>query len=1050
MSTKAVRRSLLGSTIASAILAFYPAVALAQEQSAGASAGDRAETSAAETDETIVVTGSRLTTANVVSSSPVQTIQDQAFDTLGAVDTVDLVNTLPSVTPDQDTSFANGANGTSTLDLRGLGAIRTLVLVNGKRLPPGSPTPGGYASDLNLIPSQLIERVEIVTGGASAVYGSDAIAGVANFILKRNFEGLEIDALYGFNQSNNNSSAIQRQLEIANIEPRTGSTTGNSTYDITAVFGAALGGDRGNVTAYARYLKNEGLNQSERDFSQCALGLFAQAEAYCIGATTGPDPTNFVLSPVIPAGGTAANAIPLRGPTGAFLLDANGRPRTSGSFALQPDRSLIEGANSFNFNPFNPLRRAVERINAGFSAWYNVAENTEAYVDFGFTKSQSPQIIAPSGGFSSEINRVNCDNPALTSAQRLLICGTASITGPYPRDPDGDGYAQAQVQRRFVEGGPRTDDRTLTNFRVVGGVKGSLADNVKWDVFGQWAETSLDRVQFNQVLRQPLLNALDIVTDPRTGQFACRVTVQGTDPRCVPFTRAYDPTATYDPRLQTYLDAPTLTQGKTSQIMAGGTVQADLGGYGVTSPFAEDGVGLLVGVETRREELITRPDATAQAGLLLGGSGPLLPANGETQVQEFFLEASVPLVQGKAGFEELGITGAFRRSDYKSKDNLSGQRGGDFGTNAYAFGASWSPIEPVRLRAQYQRAIRAPNVQELFLPVNTGLSGLTDPCSGFAGSVNPPTRSAADCARSGVLASQFGSIPPSGAQVNVRTGGNPDLEPEIADTITIGAIIRPPQISNLSLSVDYFDIKLKGAVGTVPASFTLSRCLDTGQPEFCSLITRGPDGSLTFRGTEPSFIDATTQNIAGLATSGFDAQINYRHEIGSLGSLSWNYAATYLLSFDTTPVAGAGTTNCVGLYDRQCDTPKFRYRHALTTTWQTPIDVDIAANWRYQSGVERIDTVDTITGKTITWAEAGRGNFTGAKLPGQHYVDLTAFWNLRKNVQFRLGVRNVLDNDPPIVPQFGPSPTFIVEGNTVSGTYEAAGRFIFVGTNVRF
>ncbi|MFC3712929.1 TonB-dependent receptor domain-containing protein [Sphingoaurantiacus capsulatus] len=1035
------------STIVSAMLAVSPAAAFAQETAAA----DQAEASAtSETEETIVVTGSRLVSKNVSSSSPVQTIQDQAFDTLGAVDTVDLVNTLPSVTPDQDTSFANGANGTSTLDLRGLGATRTLVLVNGKRLPPGSPTPGGYASDLNLIPSQLIQRVEIVTGGASAVYGSDAIAGVANFIMKRDFEGLEIDALYGFNQSNNNSAAIQRQLVRAGIEPLSGSTTGNNTYDISAVFGAALGGDRGNVTAYARYLKNDGLNQSERDFSQCALGLFAETEAYCIGAPTGPDPSNFILSPAIPVGGTAANAIPLRGANGAVLLDSAGRPRTSGSFALQQDRSLIEGSNTFNFNPFNPLRRAVERINAGFSGWYNVTDDIEAYLDFGFTKSQSPQIIAPSGGFGSEINRVNCDNPALTSAQRLLICGTASITGPYPRDPDGDGYAQAQLQRRFVEGGPRTDDRTLTNFRVVSGVKGTFAESFKWDVFGQWAETSLDRVQFNQVLKTPLLNALDIVTDPRTNQFACRVTVQGTDPRCVPFTRAYDPTATYDPRLQTYLDAPTLTQGKTSQIMAGGTLQSNLGDFGFVSPLATDGVGLLLGVEHRREELITRPDATAQAGLLLGGSGPLLPADGETKIQEFFLETSIPIVQGKAGFHELAFSGAFRRSDYKSKNNLTGQQGGDFGASTYAFGTTWAPIEPVRLRAQFQRAIRAPNVQELFLPVNTGLSGLTDPCSGFAGSPTPPTRSAADCARSGVLASQYGSVPPAGAQVNVRTGGNPDLEPEVSDTITIGAVIRPPQIRNLSLSVDYFDIKLKGAVATIPASFTLARCLDTAEPEFCSLITRGPDGSLTFRGAEPSFIDATTRNIGGFATSGFDAQINYSHEIGSLGRLLWGYASTYLLSFDTTPVAGAGTTNCVGLYDRQCDTPKFKYRHVVSTTWKTPWNIDIAANWRYQSSVDRIDTINTTTGATVTWKEAGKGAFQGSTLAAQHYADLTAFWNIRENIQVRLGVRNVLDNDPPIVPQFGPSPTFIVEGNTVSGTYEAAGRFIFVGTNVRF
>ena len=1000
------------------------------------------------TDQEIVVTGSRLTNSNVSSSSPIQTIQEEAFDILGATETVDLVNTLPSVTRAQDTSFANGANGTSTLDLRGLGAIRTLVLVNGKRLPPGSPTPGGYPSDLNLIPSQLIKRVEIVTGGASAVYGSDAVAGVANFIMKKDFVGLELDALVGINQSTNNSEDARRRLVAAGIEPRTGSHTGNFTVDVSGVFGASLNEGRGNVTGYVRYLRNNGLNQSERDFSQCALGLNGAIDATCIGATTGPFPTNFVLTPVFAPGSTTA--VQLRGPDGNVLLDAQGRPRTSGSFALQPNGSLLEGANSFNFNPFNPLRRQVTRINAGFSGWYNLTENIEAYVDFGFTKSQSPQIIAPSGGFGSEINRLNCDNPVLTAAQRLLFCGSASITGPFPRDPDGDRYVQAQVQRRFVEGGPRTDDRTLTNFRTVGGVRGTLIEGIKFDLYGQWAETNLDRLQTNNVTRQPLLNAYDIVTDPATGQPACRVAVQGTDRNCVPFVTAFNPNAAYDPRLQTYLDTPTLTRGKTAQTIVGGTLQSDLGTFGIASPWAEDGIAILIGAEYRHESLVTRPDATATSGTLLAGAGALLPGDGETEVKEVFLEASVPLVQGKRFFEELALTGAVRRSEYSSRNNLTGISGGDFAPTTWAVGATWSPVRDIRLRGQYQRAIRAPNILELFLPVNTGLANVSDACAGFSNSATPPTRPLSQCSRTGLTTAQYGNIPPSGAQVNVRTGGNPNLVPEVGDTVTLGAVLQPSFIRNLSISLDYFNIRLKGAVGTVPAVFTLERCLDTGDPQFCSLIVRGPDGTLTFRGNEPSFVDQRTQNIAGLSTSGLDTQVNYSLGIGSLGRLVLNYASTYLFTFETTPVAGSITTNCVGLYDLQCELPKFRYRHVVTTSWRTPWKIDLALNWRYQSGVDRIQSINPTTGASRTWTDAGLGQATGARLPGEHYVDLTAFVNITRKAQLRLGVRNLLDNDPPTVPQFGPAPSFIVEGNTVSGTYEAAGRFLFAGVNLRF
>jgi outer membrane receptor protein involved in Fe transport len=1047
MSERNSRRTLLSSTIMSAMMLVSASSALAQQQPA-TETKDVAANAAEEAPETITVTGSRLTSKNVVSSSPVQTITEQAFDVVGAVDTIDLLNTLPAFTRAQDTSFANGANGTSTLDLRGLGSVRTLVLMNGKRLPPGSPTPGGYPSDINLIPAQLIQRVEVVTGGASAVYGSDAVAGVANFIMKRDFNGFELDGLFGFNQSNNNSADAQARLIAAGITPKTGSDTGNPTVDVSAVFGASLGSGRGNVTGYIRYMRNDGLNQSERDFSQCALSLGANPSPTCLGAPTGPFPTNFILTPVFAPGATTA--IPLRNPDGSILLDANGNPRTSAALALQPDGSVRDGTNSFNFNPFNPLRRQVTRINAGFSGYYNLTDSIEAYAEFGFTKSTSPQVIAPSGGFGSEITRVNCDNPVLTVQMRQLFCGSASLTGPWPRDVDNDRYVQAQVQRRFVEGGPRTDERTLTNFRTVYGVKGDIVENLKFDVFGQWSETSLDRLQTNNVTRTPLLNALDIVTDPATRQPACRVAVAGTDRNCVPFITNYNPNGTNDPRLRAYLDTPTLTRGKTSQVMFGGTLQSDLGAFGIASPWAEDGISLLIGAEYRKETLVTRPDATASSGQLLAGAGALLPGDGQTQITEFFAETSIPLVQGRPFFDSLALTGAVRRSEYKSRNNLTGVRGGEFAPVSYALGISWAPVKDLRLRGQYQRAIRAPNILELFLPVNTGLANVADPCSGFAGTNQTPSRPLSACQRTGVTAAQYGAIPPSGAQVNIRTGGNPNLQPEVADTVTLGAVFQPSFVSNLSISLDFFNIRVKEAVGTVPAVFTIERCLDSGAPEFCSLINRGPDGSLTFRGEPSSFVDQRTQNIAGLSTSGIDAQVSYAHDIGGLGRLNWNYAATYLFAFKTTPIAGGFTANCVGKYDLQCQLPRFRYRHSLTTTWRTPWTVDIALNWRYQSAVDRILSINPTTGVPVTWTEAGRGNFTGARLNAESYIDLTAFWNITKKIQMRAGVRNLLDNDPPVVPQFNPAPSFTVEGNTVSGVYEAVGRFIFVGANVSF
>ena len=989
------------------------------------------DAAAEEEVEEVVVTGSRISRPNVTSSSPITVLESEAFDVLGAVDTIDLVNQLPQAFVAQDTSFANGANGTSTLNLRGLGAIRTLVLANGKRLPYGSPTQGGIPSDINLIPAQLVERVEIVTGGASAVYGSDAIGGVANFILKSDFEGIEIDALYGFNQSNNSSEFFRNALEAVGEDPVQGSVTDNSTLDISGAIGANFDDGRGNVTAYFRYLDSNGIQQGDRDFSRCAL--VGGASPRCLGSNQGPFPTSFVLSPVTALDGTS---IP------------------SGSFSLQQDGSLGAGlTNAFNFNPFNPIRRAVERVNAGFNARYNITDNIEAYAEFGYTRSNSPQIIAPSAAFGSSINVFNCDNPLVTPGTLATLCGAQDANGNFARDPDGDGIVQAQIRRRFVEGGPRTDDRTLANFRAVYGLRGSIDDVWEWDAFGQIGRTDLTRLQTNQVTAVNLARALDIVADPTTGAPVCRSVVDGTDPNCIPFTTAFDPNAAVDAdALRQYVDTPTLTQGAIEQIVWGGTISGDLGNYDFTLPWADDGVAILAGIEFRRDSLRTQADGTNQSGALVGSGGAVLPTNGQTEVYDIFTEVQIPIIQGAEFAEELTFTGAYRRSEYSSTDILNSVDGGDFGTNTFALGLSWTPVDDIRFRAQYQRAIRAPNVGELFLPQNTNLSSLSDPCSGFANDPDPnnrPTATAAACANTGVTAAQFGTIAPDSGQLNVLIGGDPNLQPEVSDTFTLGVVVQPEAIPGLSVSVDYYNIDIADVIGTIPASFTLQRCLDTGDTEFCNLIQRGPDGSLTFTPRDQANIDAASRNIASLSTSGIDLQINYGFALGDdWGNLDLTYTTTYQIDNEQTPLPGAGTFDCVGFYDQGCTNPSFEYRHIMTANWTTPWDVTVSANWRHFGSLDRVSAIDTDTGVITTFEEAGTPDF--GRIGTQNYFDLTAFWDVTENLQLRAGVRNLFDNDPPIVPTFGPSPTVNVEANTIAGTFEAGGRFIFFGANVSF
>lgn len=1022
------------------------AVAIAPAAFLATAAPAAAQDDAAD-DDVVIVTGTRLRNPNIESTSPVTTVGSEDFDIRGTVDTVDLINTLPQIITtgtSQNTGFANGANGTSTVNLRGLGAIRTLVLVDGKRLPYGSPTQGGIASDINLVPAQLVERVEITTGGASAIYGSDAVAGVANFILRKDFEGFEIDGLFGFAQSGNGSEGVQAATISAGVEPVSGGVTDNETYDISGVVGASLDGGRGNVTGYFRYLRNNGTQMGDRDFSQFALfdGGPGAANLVPLGSNQGPFPTTFNVSTILDG---MMNPIPLVDEMGNTLLDGSGNPIFNGAFSLNPGGGFTPGFNNpYNFNPDNPLRRSVERFNAGFNGYYDVTDNVQAYMTFGFTQSNSPQQIAPSAAFGSSISMVNCDNPLLSAALLARICGTDTGGGVYSRDvADGttDGYAPAEIRRRFVEGGPRTDDRTLTNFRVVGGFTGTTYDDWQWDVFGQFANTSLQRLQFNQVTATNAARSLDIVADPMTGDPVCRSVVNGTDPNCVPFITAFDPTAEYDPALQQYLDTPSLTQGNLQQTVFGGTIQNDMGRYGIQSPWAETGVNFLFGTEYRRDQLSTQGDGTNAQGLLIGAGGAVNPTNGSTEVWELFMETAIPLVEGREFFENLSINGAYRYSNYSSTDIRNNIKGGDFTTSTFAAGMTWTPVNDLRLRGQYQRAIRAPNVGELFLPQNGNLTTLNDPCSGPT-----PSASQAACANTGLSPVLYGLVPPDSGQLNILIGGNTDLTPEVANTWTVGAIYQSSLLEGLTASIDYFNISIKDVIATIPPSFTLDSCLQTGDPQFCSLISRGTDGSLTQLPRTQNNIVATSQNIAAADTRGFDGRISYSYDFGDWGAFNWDYNASYYMGVETTPVPGSGTFDCAGWYNASCGNPTPEYIHNLTTTYRTNFNVQLSAVWRYISGIDRAAAVDSATG-AITPDTAS----IAAQIPAYSYFDVAAFWDVTENIRLRAGVNNLLDKDPPLVPAFAVvGPTGNSSGNTYPGNYDVIGRFVFMGANIRF
>lgn len=949
-------------------------------------------------DDEIVVTGSRIPSANAASASPVTTIGNVEFDIRGTTRVEDLVNTLPQAFAAQGANTSNGASGTAQVSLRGLGPQRTLVLVDGRRLQYGTsiPTGGAVAPDLNQIPSALVERVEVLTGGASAVYGSDAIAGVVNFIMIDDFEGVRLDAqVSGYQHSNNNDEAQARLNQRNFTVPEKGVFDGKGQ-EITLMVGANTEDGRGNVTAYAGYRNNDAVLQADRDYSACAYGG-GNPNFVCAGSGTSPN-------------GTFAT------PGGTYTLDENGPGNT-----FRPSDAFTNAlsADSYNFAPTNFYQRPDERYVLGAFGRYEVNEHLEFYTQSMFYDYKSDAQIAFSGTFF-ETSVVNCDNPLMSAQQAALICG-ANAGLPV--------NATLYPGKRLVEGTPRNDSIRLTSFRIVSGIRGELMEGWNYDAFFQYGTTHNAQQYEGDVSISRLNRAMNVVDVG--GVPTCQSVVDGTDPNCVPlniFQIGGVTQAQVD-----YISVPSFQDGNTRQYTGQITLNGDLGQYGLRSPMSEEGIGIAGGFEWRKDTLDYRPDLLFATGDLAGQGGSTPPVSGQIETTDFYVEASIPLVTGQAFAESLLFQGGYRHSDVSTSGAYS----------AWKLTGDWQIVPQLRVRGGWQRAARAANVIEAFAPQFTGLTtlatgpnGLSDPCAGPM-----PTASAAACANTGVTAGQYGSIANSPAhQYNAVFGGNPNLAPEVSDTYTAGVVLTPDFVpGNLFVSVDYYTIKVEGFIGTISGGTAMTQCLATGDPTYCTLIQRNAAGNLWI-GTG-QFI-ATNVNTGSLETSGIDINANWgigfdEMGMGDAGALTFDFVGTYLMDLIVEPLPGLAKVQCAGLYASVCSnavfsgSPNPAWRHKLRTTWETPMGVDATITWRYFSGVDQLN---------------GAAPNLNAHLGSRNYIDLAASYNVTEKWNLRVGVNNLLDKDPPLTSQTDG----FANGNTYPQTWDALGRYLFLGTTVDF
>jgi outer membrane receptor protein involved in Fe transport len=925
----------------------------------------------------VEVTGSRIPSLNTEGSSPITTLSAKDIKIDGVRNTEDLLNNLPQVFASQGAAISNGASGTATVDLRGMGAQRTLVLVNGKRLPSGSVL--STAADLNQIPSELIRRVDVLTGGAGAVYGSGAVAGVVNFILKDNFEGVEVEAnISGANHQQHNDE-VQAVVKKKGYPLPGNHAFDAKKYDFSLLAGSNFADNKGNATFFVAHRHADALLQSQRDFSACSLGASNPGFA-CTGSGT---------------------SIPR---VGAYTPDANGNPRKYAS-----------ATDAYNFGPLNFFQRPSDEYNINSTMHLDINPNVRLYNEFSFHNYTTDAQIAPGGIFFGQQATIAYENPLLNNAWRTALGLTPGKT------------VTVSVGKRNVEGGPRSNNITDSSFREVLGFKGEFG-GWNYDVFGQFARVNHQDRSTGYFSSRLIANALDVVADEK-GNAVCRSVVNGSDPNCVPYN-LYKQGGVTKAALD-YLNATGSNGGFTQQSVFGLNLGTDLTTYGIKLPTAESGAGVSFGYEQRVEKLSFEPDYENQTGDLSGAGGASPAVRGAYNVKEAYGEFKLPLLDNMPLAKHMDLSGSYRRSHYSTGAK----------TNTFGFGLDWQPVEMVRVRGSAQRAVRAPNIYELFTPQAVVLAGPSDdPCGGVLPE-EPPSATAAQCALTGLPASLYGKVPANSTnQYNGRTGGNPNVKPETANTYTLGLVIDP--IKNLTITLDAFKLKIKDAIQAVNAESSFTQCLTTGNPLYCNLVHRDQLGSLWL--TPNGYVEAGTTNIGSQGTSGVDVGASYRSRLGGYGGLDFTMNGTYVHSYTVENLPGTGSYDCTGLYGSTCGTPTPKWRHKLRTTWTSPYNLDLSLTWRY---IDRMK--NDMSNPAINTLGDELDTKRDAFLASRSYFDLNGTYRFGRKLALSFGINNLLDKDPPIASSSSVTGSF-GNGNTFPQVYDSYGRFVYANVTYRF
>ncbi len=1018
------REKLLASTIISGFAATFVAAGVAVAQAPAPTPAPAAPAPAAKeaaASEEVVVTGTRVKRPGITSASPITTVGVQEMKLQQTPEVEKLIRNLPASIPGDNPAVNNGTSGAATVNLRGVGTQRTLVMLDGKRMVPFDIN--GVA-DIATVPLAMVDRVDVITGGASAVYGSDAIAGAVNFVLKKDFEGVAINTSFS----------------------TTDKGDGN-TWDASAVIGANLGDGRGNVTLGVNYTSRQAILLGQRDFGRVEVasgtgnGLSGVLTPAPIANCGGPN----VFGGIGGADGGSSATIPTR----------IGLRSPAGALQFREDGTLSANCSRFNFNPYNYYQTPQERYSFMATAHYQINDNVEAYARAMFSNTVVRQQIAPSGLFTDPFN-IPLANPFLSAQARAeiinrynaaLIAGTRTMATLQVQDLNANGVVDiadtinVTLARRTVELGPRSTTYDSSAYQVLIGLRGDFGASWHWDISYQHGSTTKSNISAGYSNKSAIQLAL-MATNPNT----C---LGGGS--CVPID-LFHGAGSITPAMADFARATALLKSTYQQDIISANVNGELAA--VVSPWAETPLQLAFGMEYRQERGEQTPDECLKlfpTSCLGGAGGPTLPAKSAFDVYEMYAEAIMPIIENMPGAKKLQIEAAYRYSEY----NPAGQN------STWKVGLTWEPMDGLRLRVMKQRAVRAPAVGEL-LPPSIGLvNGDGDPCSD--GNTNAGGQSLIDtalrlrCIANGVPAFQFTpSVGRPGffdsaasdiiaGQINVTVGTDPNNlpRPEVADTLTAGVVWQPDffgsSIVNPVISLDYYKINITDVIDSYAAQEVLNACLVDNLAAFCPLIRRDSQGSLTEAGAS---VFTLTTNTPYRKAEGIELGVSFGVDLDEAfgttdaGKLNFAFNGNMYLKneYQTHPLFAA--IDCLGHYGNNCGNPRPEYRWTLRTTYETG-DWTISALWRH-------------LGEATAEPGLAAGIFPAfRRIRPYDYLDLAVSWQAMEEVGITLSANNVLNQNPPIVGNQSGT-TSSNSGNTFPSVYDTYGTVYTLGFNLRF